>query len=303
MRFAVLADIHANLPALTSVLEDIQKQGVDGIIHAGDLVTGGPAPQQVLDLVQEYVDWAILGNADKRLLEFANNKLQTGWRTVEQWAALKWTYEQLSFDDFEMLGRLPESLVIDSETDAQIRVVHGSTRSLEEHIFPVGNTKISELFKQAGLVHSQKINADQVMGLFTESTLICGHSHIPWHHDKDGRLMLNPGSVGAPVDGDIRAHYMILQKESGGWQPTLRLIDYDMIWQRRLYRESGFLYEGGAMAWIFLQSTETGCNVLGDFIQCLRRTSQSAGWKDDQFFPDHIWGQAVESYPWDLDFS
>lgn len=302
MRIAVLADIHANLPALSSVLDDIYKQGVDGIILAGDLVTGGPAPQQVLDLVQENVDWAILGNADKRLLDLANQEVPTEWRTMEQWAALQWTHEQLSFEDYDILGSFPESLVIDVEKDAHIRIVHGSTRSLEEHIFPVGDTELLALFEQAGLLHSQKINADQVMRLFAESLLVCGHSHIPWQYEESGRLVLNPGSVGAPVDGDVRAHYMILQKNARGWQPTLHLIDYDMDWQRKLYRESGFLYEGGAMAWIFLQSTETGCNVLGDFIQFLRSTARLAGWMDDRCYPDNIWGQAVESYNWGLEF-
>jgi putative phosphoesterase len=302
MRLAVIADIHANLPALSSVLDDIHTQGVDGIILAGDLVTGGPARKQVLDLVRENVDWIIIGNADKRLLDLAHSEVSVGWRTLEQWAALRWTCEQLSFEEFEMLGSFHESLVIDAEKDTQVRVVHGSTRSLEEHIFPVGDPNLLALFDQAGLLNNQKINADQVMGLFAESLLICGHSHIPWQYEENGRLVLNPGSVGAPVDGDIRAHYMILQKKVSGWQSSLRLIDYDLNWQRRLYRESGFLYEGGAMAWIFLQSTETGSNVLGDFIQCVRRTALSAGWLDDQFYPDHIWGLAVESYDWSLEF-
>lgn len=302
MRFAVIADIHANLPALNSVLDDINKQGVDGIVFAGDLVTGGPAPTQVLDMVRENVDWAILGNADKRLLDFSNHDLPAGRRTVEQWAALQWTLEQLSLEDIERLGSFPESLVIDVTKDIQVRVVHGSTRSLEEHIFPVGNAKLLKLFESAGLTNSQIINADQVMGFFTESLLICGHSHIPWMYQDSGRCVLNPGSVGAPVDGDIRAHYMILQKTVKEWQSRLRLVDYDLEWQRRLYRESGFLYEGGAMAWIFLQSTETGRNVLGDFIQCLRKTALSAGWQDEQFYPDDIWGQAVKAYPWSLEF-
>lgn len=86
MRVAVLADIHANLPAQNAVLEDIQGQNMDGIILAGDFLTGGPAPKQVFDLVRTNIDWVILGNADKRLLDYANNQMLEPWRLTEQWS-------------------------------------------------------------------------------------------------------------------------------------------------------------------------------------------------------------------------
>ena len=69
MRIAMLADSHANLPALTAVLEDIHRRGCERIYHAGDLIAIGPYPAEVVDLAMANGMRCVLGNHDELLLE------------------------------------------------------------------------------------------------------------------------------------------------------------------------------------------------------------------------------------------
>ena len=64
MRYALLSDIHANVPALEAVLEDIQKQGVDAVYHLGDVVGYGPWPNDVIDMLRAAGISGIAGNLD-----------------------------------------------------------------------------------------------------------------------------------------------------------------------------------------------------------------------------------------------
>lgn len=299
IRFAVLADIHASLPALQAVLEDISEQAVNATILAGDFITGGPAPCQVLELVRTRIEHVILGNADIRLLDYGKYHLSDLWCGKEQWAAMQWTLDQLSVEDLRFISHWSKSKVIEVNGKACLRIVHGSPRLSDEHILPGDDALQMDPFLEAGLVNERRIEVKQALELVPEPILICGHSHIPWQHFGNGQLALNPGSVGAPIDGDIRAHYVLLEGDGHDWQVNLRLIDYDLDWQRRLYRESGFLLEGGAMAWTFLRSIETGRNVTGHFLSHLKGVAAQEGEDEEKTATERIWGQAVKTYNWD----
>lgn len=298
IRFAVLADIHASLPALKAVLDDIGVQEVNATILAGDFMTGGPAPRQVLELVSTRVEHVILGNADIRLLDYGKYHLSDLYREREQWAAMQWTLKQLSEADMRFLARWPKSKVIEVNGIARLRIVHGSPRSYDEHTLPGNDPHRTDLFQDVRLADERILDVKQALKLVPETVLICGHSHVHWQHQGEDQFALNPGSVGAPIDGDIRAHYTILEGDGNDWQAELRLVEYDLDWQRRLYRESGFLLEGGAMAWTFLRSIETGRNVTGDFLTHLKNVAIQEGWNQDKPPTERIWGCAVESFNW-----
>ena len=64
MRTAILSDIHGNLEALTTVLEDIDQRSIDQIISLGDILGYGPNPAECVDLVAQRCEWSLLGNHD-----------------------------------------------------------------------------------------------------------------------------------------------------------------------------------------------------------------------------------------------
>jgi diadenosine tetraphosphatase ApaH/serine/threonine PP2A family protein phosphatase len=132
----------------------------------------------------------------------------------------------------------------------------------------------------------------EVWSQLDEPVLVCAHSHIPWQQQSDGRLALNPGSVGASIDGDPRAHYALLTWRENHWQAELRAVAYDLERACAAYHESGALAAGGAMTRAFLRCIETGQNVPG------RQLAVEAGYTNPSAAPDSIWQQAEATFDW-----
>jgi predicted phosphodiesterase len=112
MRLAVLADVHDNPPALQAVVEDIRKFDVDGVITAGDYLVQGPYPVETSRLSQSLDGWMIRGNAEGCLLAYDAGEAPSPWYTGDQWAAMRWTCEQLDRETLEFIAGLPQSRVV-----------------------------------------------------------------------------------------------------------------------------------------------------------------------------------------------
>ena len=74
MKIAVLADAHANLPALEAVLEDIKKRKADDVWFLGDFIGYGPYPKKVIRLIDRIASRVIVGNYDLNVLKFPSRK-------------------------------------------------------------------------------------------------------------------------------------------------------------------------------------------------------------------------------------
>ncbi len=301
MRLAVLADVHSNLPALEAVLADVQRHQVDGIIVAGDHITGGPYPAQVLRLLRSLDCWMIQGNRENYLLTYdAKDKLDER-RGSDQWASLHWTYLRLGREMLDFIASLPEQRVIALDGVAPIRVVHGSPRDLSEGLFPDHDPVAMALFERAGffLLRQKTVKLDETLAQIDEPVLVCGHTHIPWIKEQGGRLVLNPGSVGAPLNGDVRAQYALLTWREGRWQVEPRVVPYDIDRVRADFRASGLLKAGGVFARSSLLTIETGRNVQGRLIAHIYGLAAEAGFRGRSVVPDAVWERAVDTFDWD----
>ncbi|MFC1970594.1 metallophosphoesterase family protein [Chloroflexota bacterium] len=206
MRYAIIADIHANLTAFTAVLDDIEhKGGVDEIWCLGDIVGYGPDPHQCLKLLQRYPHVCVAGNHDWA----AVGKIDTSYFNPLAASACRWTAQQLSPEDIQYLESLPLTIEKDD-----IILVHGSPMEpLLEYIMSIGI-------------------AARNFAFFQSPFCLAGHSHVPViFKEKDGscmsiqfspgiglilgesRMIINPGGVGQPRDGDPRASYAIYDSE------------------------------------------------------------------------------------------
>jgi predicted phosphodiesterase len=229
MRYAVLADIHANLTALQAVLNDIDiKGGVEGIWCLGDIVGYGPDPHECIELVRNKVSLCLAGNHDRA----AEGKVNTADFNADAGAAALWTRRQLRTPEVEFLESLPLILEKDNVT-----LAHGSPRN------PVWEYILSADTAEANF---------QV--LQTDCCLV-GHSHLPLFFEMeknssfpgidrkmavvkrdmldgclmemaDKRAIINPGSVGQPRDNDPRASYAIY--DPGNATFTLHRVPYDI---------------------------------------------------------------------------
>jgi putative phosphoesterase len=200
----VLSDIHSNLNAFQAVLKDMPK--VDSIICAGDFVGYGAEPNEVVELARSKEMRAVLGNHDYG----ATARDKSGFNPIAA-QALLWTSEKLNKDNAKYIRGLPEQLNM-TLGEKKVFVVHGSPRDpLFEYVFPdVSNQELFQL--------TRDVAADVV---------ILGHTHAPMTRIIQGKLVVNPGSVGQPRDRDPRASYAILNiKEEV--EVIQRRVEYDI---------------------------------------------------------------------------
>ena len=301
MRLAILADIHANLVALEAVLADARKNCVEGFIVAGDHITGGPHPNETMDALRSLENcWMIRGNTDDYLLKYANGAAPAEWRTHHQYATMRWSCRQFEDDHLDFIAALPEQRVVQWRATAPIRVVHGSPLGLAITLLPDYDAAMMQVFERALIVPHQHVSFDDVMLQVNEPVLICGHSHISWKHERAGQLVVNPGSVGVPINGDPRAQYVWLTWRDERWQAEQRFVEYDLARERAACGESGLLTEGGGIARAFLLNAETGRNIAGELLAHAYHLAANAGFSDCAVVPDDIWDHAVATFDWDV---
>jgi len=279
LRLAVLADIHGNLPALEAALVEIDADGVDGFIVAGDMVAG-PDPQGVVRRLRELKAWLIRGNNENYLMQYFSGKAPDYLFTSQQWAFIHWNYRQLDQPTLEFLAALPEQRVIDLPGLDPIRVVHGSPRNNAELVYPERDISLLEL----------------ALAQTTEPVLVFGHTHCAWQWRQNGRLALNPGSLSGKFNGQLGGGYAILTWDGSQWQAELRDLVYDTALIRQAFHESGLFAAGGAVARYYLRDLETGTNSLPRFVEYAWDLAQRAGYSAAPCVPDHIWAQAAEMF-------
>jgi diadenosine tetraphosphatase ApaH/serine/threonine PP2A family protein phosphatase len=220
MRYAILADIHSNLAALTAVLNDIrEKGGVDEVWCLGDIVGYGPEPKECIKVLRECTQVCVSGNHDLG----AAGKIDLDLFNPNAAEACRWTASQLSAAELLYLEELPKVI-----QKGDYYLVHGSPRDpLMEYIistavaqrnFPafntrycfVGHTHVPMAYKEEAVEAVSAINLKPTIGL-----AMIQH-----------RMIVNPGAVGQPRDGDPRASYGIYDTE--GQMFRLYRVEYDI---------------------------------------------------------------------------
>jgi len=224
-RLAVLSDIHGNLPALEAVLADLAQFPVDQVIVAGDVINWGPFSAQVMERVAAGGWTVIRGNNEYYLLDYDTPRAPAAWGNRSQWAMLGWLRAQLAGRWHNAIAAWPDTLSLRFPDAPAIRVVHGSARANTDSLYP--HVPDSEL-------------AEQLMGV-EEPTVVAGHTHLPMERlvprpgPANGRRaeatdtwqLLNPGSVGVPLDGHHLGRYLLLEGSPEGWRATFRAVPID----------------------------------------------------------------------------
>jgi predicted phosphodiesterase len=188
---AVLSDIHGVLPGLEAVLAEPEVAAAEAIVLTGD-VAAGPQPVAVLDRLAALGDRAvwIRGNADRELAEYRRSGRTSIPDPIAPWAA-----EQLRDDQVERLARLPTSATRTVTGLGPVCFCHATPRDDEEVVLV-----------DSCLERWAEVLADLPAEV---TTVVCGHTHMPFTRLAHGRLVVNPGSVGMPY-GRFGAHWAML---------------------------------------------------------------------------------------------
>jgi len=214
---SVISDIHSNFEALTAVLNDLDTNfpEIKEVYCLGDLVGYGPDPKSCLEFVfnkEKFITKIVMGNHDdfvgRHSLPPQVNpiaKIANDYQIENTPLELRWKLTQLPHTISTKHGGI----------DKEIVFVHGSPQyPLTEYIYP-------HTFKQENLFNY--MNSADI------DILILGHTHIPFIRKTENTrdlMIINPGSVGQPRDGDPRASYAVIDVKN--FEAEIKRIDYNI---------------------------------------------------------------------------
>jgi putative phosphoesterase len=196
MKIAFLSDIHANIEAFNAVLKVIDRDGIDAIYIAGDLVGYYYHPDKVIDICMSRNDiHCIRGNHDRNFLDSLNDDGLMSNLISKYGYAYALTKEKLNNKQVSWLKNLPTQLKIEIN-QVTITIAHGSINSEDEYVYP-----------------SRSIN-DLTNQLSESDFTVLGHTHHPFLWQKDNRWLINPGSVGQPRDQSSLSSFIYLDLDN-----------------------------------------------------------------------------------------
>lgn len=226
MKIAVISDIHGNMTALDTVIEDIKSQNCEKVFCLGDLAMAGPQPRAVIDFVKNQKDWTVIqGNTDQMICEFCPELFNVVMEKFPVMAkALADDVLFIEDDKKNYLKNLPSQAELEIE-GVKFLLVHGSPRKNNEDILPnLPIETVEEIIKNT--------NADLIL---------CGHTHVPAGYQTSSKqTVVNVGSVGRPMTEDLKACYVIINVQNGGFSVEHRLLDYDRELAATIVRHRGF---------------------------------------------------------------
>lgn len=232
MRCLIVSDIHGNLAAFDAVLAHVDLESIDRIWCLGDLVGYGPCPNQCIDRLREFSEYVcVAGNHDWAAI----GRISIAEFNPSAQEACRWTSQRLREDNIAFLSRLPTLLVEDNCT-----LVHGSPREpIWEYIIYPSTAQLNFQFFDTqfcfvGHTHAPAIFREETpTRKFEISIPVPGQ---PICIDDD-RMIINPGSVGQPRDGDPDAAYVIF--EPGSKTLEYHRVPYDIADTRQLMIDKG----------------------------------------------------------------
>jgi putative phosphoesterase len=183
MRVGLVSDIHANRVALRAVFSDMPD--VDALVCAGDVVGYNPWPAACVEAVRERGVPTVMGNHDRAVVTgtgFGANSMAD--------AGVRYAREALGEAHTEWLAGLPAERHC---FDGRLKIVHGHPDDPDRYTYPA--------------LFSERL-------LDGEDVLVMGHTHVQHHERYDSGLVVNPGSVGQPRDGDPRAAYAVVDLDA-----------------------------------------------------------------------------------------
>jgi predicted phosphodiesterase len=227
MKYAIIADIHANLEAFQVVLDDIQKQKCTHIACLGDVVGYNANPKECLDIIRQMNIPCVKGNHD----EYCSTEEHLEGFNPNAAEAVTWTRQQLSDEDKKWLRDLKYVRLV-----ANFTIVHATLDQPQRWAYV-----FDKLMAAASFTY--------------QNTAVCffGHTHVPLAFIRDREVrggtyskfkveqgrkyFVNVGAVGQPRDGIPKAGYVVYDMNEGSIE--LRRLDYDIAAVQAKIRKAG----------------------------------------------------------------
>jgi putative phosphoesterase len=211
----IFSDIHANLPALEAVMEDMDQRGLGSRYCLGDLVGYATFPNEVIAAVRSSQIPTIMGNYDQGTGSSSDDcgcaYRDEAARALGQ-RSIAWTNEHTTGENKAFLRELQQQIRL-TLGDLSVLLVHGSPRRVNEYLYE----------------DRPDSSLERLLDLAEADVLVCGHTHIPYHRIlPSGRQVVNTGSVGKPKDNDPRAGYVVLEWKEQKMNVEFIRVPYDI---------------------------------------------------------------------------
>lgn len=216
MKIAVMADIHSNAEAFRACLNKAKHEHVDEFIFLGDYLGDMANPQDTMNLICEintkYHCTFIKGNKEDYWLNHRDNPDEIWEYGKTTTGMLKYNYDRLTDADFDFFEGMPISKVMEYKGLPPFVVCHGSP------------------FKTNQSMREDYEYIDSLVSLIDSDLIICAHFHIQSEYTKGNKTVINPGSVGVPLEaeGNHISQFMILEDKNGKWTHTFIDVPYNL---------------------------------------------------------------------------
>ena len=231
MKYAIISDIHGNMPALQLVLEDAMQNGTDAYLFAGDYCINAPWFNEVVSCMRSLPNARFICGNEERYLHLPDGD-------DAQFAVSRWVGRTIAPEHVTWLDSLPERLDWNFEgTDFHMahdsRCLIGDAEWRDFSPVLLSKRYPDTVFHEVFLSDIRKNLAEnedfqKKLKALPAGIYLFGHSHIQWHAQFGDHLFINPGSCGLPLEcGEFGAPYTLLTVENARWTVEERRIGYD----------------------------------------------------------------------------
>lgn len=233
MRYALISDIHGNLPALEAVLADIdRREDLDAVYHLGDLVGYAPWPNEVVATLRERAIPGVAGNYDSTTAtdyDHCGCKYEDARQAELSHLSYEWTRANVSPETKAWLGELPFRI--------DVRPLGGHTAG-PRLILVHGNPVLNTVYWTEDRSDDFCLKMAGQLGARAGDVVAFGHTHKPWHREVGAIHFVNTGSVGRPKDGDWRAGYVVVELDGEAVEVETARVEYDLARAAEAVRSS-----------------------------------------------------------------
>lgn len=259
MILAILSDIHSNHLALESCINMFEQYHVEGILFLGDYVSDCPYPEKTMDLIYYVVDkyktWFVRGNREDIIIDKMLGKIE--FKNTQ--GSIRYTYENLRKEDILFFQNMPLTQVVEIEGMSKISMAHGDLYGNKNKLYP-DNLNMERLLKELEVpIH------------------LCGHTHSSFIYKKKNKVVINPGSVGVPVNGVPKAEIGILESDGQRWKPELLKIEYNVEQMVKEFYSSGLAECAGVWARCVMGVLRTGRHYCEECVELVGKYVKETG--------------------------
>jgi len=309
MKYAVISDIHGNLPALNAVLDDAKNQGITHFLFAGDYCMSGPWPNECVEVLRAIPEKHIVRGNEERYLENLIGSDQSLW-TDGQMQISYWCYRNVSEENRDYILGQPHMTDLECN-GVKIRMSHHSTDFIGEYPFATWNSPelarrtdrkdktAEEILSDMDRERENDPRFQEAVAALDEGVYVFGHSHLQWSYaSKDRkRFLINPGSCGLPLDGlKDSVPYTILEiSDDGEVKVEARRIPFDKAAYIEMIKETSQYHEANIWSKVIFRELSEATEQLHFFLRHVDQYARSIG-DDRRPFAVETWEAGYDSW-------